>query len=118
LVQSSQAFAKNPGSLAAIADQLFAFSTVGGLPAMTVTIIDFAGSVIGLNSARAANATDVQEQREFVLENIQFRHSSDTGVNIDEELANLVLFQNAFTMSARVLDIASQMFDTLINIQS
>jgi len=105
-------------SLAAIADQLFAFSTVGGLPAMTVTIIDFAGSVIGLNSARAANATDVQEQREFVLENIQFRHSSDTGVNIDEELANLVLFQNAFTMSARVLDIASQMFDTLINIQS
>lgn len=103
--------------LAAIADQLFAFSTVGGLPAMTVTITDFAGSVIGLNSARAANATDVQEQREFVLENIQNRHSSDTGVNIDEELANMVLFQNAFTMSARMLDIASQMFDTLINIQ-
>lgn len=104
--------------LAAIADQLFSFSSVGGLPAMTVTITDFAGAMIGLNSARAANATDVQEQREFVLENIQNRHSSDTGVNIDEELANMVLFQNAFTMSARMLDIAAQMFDTLVNIQS
>jgi flagellar hook-associated protein 1 FlgK len=102
--------------LAGIADTLFAFNAVGGLPAMSLSLNDYAGSMIGLNATRSADAEASFKHRELILENITSRHQSETGVNVDEELASLVLFQNAFTMSARVVQIASEMLETLVNI--
>ncbi len=104
--------------LAAIGETQFAFSAVGGIPAINSTINDFAGSIIGLNAARSSAATDAHTQREFQLENIEHRYTSTTGVNLDEELANMVLFQNAFAMSARVFSVASEMLDTLVNMRA
>lgn len=103
-------------SLAAVGDANFTFSTVGGIPASNVRLGDFAASMIGLNAARAADSAELTSERELVLENLDNRHTSDTGVNLDEELATMVLFQNAFTVSARVLDIASEMLETLVRL--
>ena len=103
-------------SLAAIGSGLFSFNAVGGLPAMTISLNDYAGSLIGLSATRSAAAEDSFKHRELVLENIAARYQSETGVNVDEELASLVLFQNAFTMSARVIQIASEMLEILVNI--
>ncbi|MDP6429726.1 MAG: flagellar hook-associated protein FlgK [Rhodospirillales bacterium] len=102
--------------LAGIGTSLFAFNAVGGLPAMTISLNDYAGSLIGLSATRSAEAENSFKHREVVLENITARHQSETGVNVDEELATLVLFQNAFTMSARVIQIASEMLEVLVNI--
>ena len=38
-----------------------------------------------------------------------------SGVNLDEEAANLLKFQQAYQASARVVSIADEMFQTLIN---
>jgi flagellar hook-associated protein 1 len=102
--------------LAGIGSSLFSFNAVGGLPAMTITLNDYAGSMIGLSATRAAEAENNFNHRELVFENISARHQSETGVNVDEELATLVLFQNAFTMSARIVQIASEMLETLVNL--
>lgn len=48
-----------------------------------------------------------------LLENEQ---ESIAGVNIDEELANLIKFQNAYQASARVLSTAQDMFDSILAI--
>ena len=44
------------------------------------------------------------------------RQEQTAGVSIDEELGDLIRFQNAFQASARVLDTGRQMFDTLLSI--
>ena len=41
---------------------------------------------------------------------------SESGVNIDEELSNMVVFQNAYQASARIVQTANEMFDTLLNL--
>ncbi|WP_409448808.1 flagellar basal body rod C-terminal domain-containing protein [Acinetobacter baumannii] len=40
---------------------------------------------------------------------------SVSGVNLDEEAANLIKFQQYYTAAAQVIKAAQQMFDTIIN---
>jgi len=42
---------------------------------------------------------------------------SQAGVNLDEEAVNLVKFQQAFQASGKVIQIASDLFDTLLAIR-
>jgi flagellar hook-associated protein 1 FlgK len=41
-----------------------------------------------------------------------------SGVNLEEEAANLIRFQQAYQASGRVLQIASKLFDTILGIGS
>lgn len=43
------------------------------------------------------------------------RRDSFSGVNIDEELSNMVVLQNSYSASARVMTTATQMYDTLLS---
>ncbi|MGD9536938.1 MAG: flagellar hook-associated protein FlgK [Alphaproteobacteria bacterium] len=105
-------------ALAKVGTTSFDFSAVGGLGAQRSTLGDYAATIIALNAARADAASSNAEQRALVLENIQYRLTSQTGVNVDEELANMVLFQNAYVMAARVLKAASEMLDVLTDMVS
>jgi flagellar hook-associated protein FlgK len=42
------------------------------------------------------------------------RRDSFSGVNIDEELAQMVVLQNSYSAAARVVSTATQMYDTLL----
>lgn len=53
----------------------------------------------------AAAATQVQEQL-----------SSKTGVNLDEEAARLIQFQQAYQAAAKVLQVAQSVFDTMLEL--
>jgi flagellar hook-associated protein 1 FlgK len=41
--------------------------------------------------------------------------SSQSGVNLDEEMANLLMYQRAYEAAARVLNVVDSTIDTLIN---
>lgn len=43
-------------------------------------------------------------------------HQSVSGVNLDEEAANLLRYQQAYQASGKVMQVASQLFDTLLNL--
>lgn len=43
------------------------------------------------------------------------RRDAVSGVNVDEELASLVIFQNSYAASARVISTTQQMYDTLLS---
>jgi flagellar hook-associated protein 1 FlgK len=45
----------------------------------------------------------------------QQRFQADVGVNLDQEIANLQIVQNAYAASARLLTVVQQMFDQLQN---
>jgi len=47
---------------------------------------------------------------------LQNQQDNVSGVNLDEELSNLIKFQNAYQASAKVIAAGKQMYDTLLNI--
>jgi flagellar hook-associated protein 1 len=51
-----------------------------------------------------------------LYETLQSQHLAITGVNIDEESIQLIAYNRAFQASARVISVASEMLDILVNI--
>ena len=49
-------------------------------------------------------------------EELANRQGAVGGVNLDEELSNLVIYQQAYTVAARVITITNELFGELINI--
>ncbi|SIQ49750.1 flagellar hook-associated protein 1 FlgK [Shewanella morhuae] len=52
---------------------------------------------------------------EAVYQQAYARVESESGVNLDEEAANLMRFQQAYQASARIMTTAQQIFDTLLS---
>ncbi len=76
---------------------------------------DFYNAVIsklGTETRAARDAVDRQSQNMVQLNNLR---QSVMGVNLDEEMSNMVQFQHAYNASARVINTMTQMLDTVIN---
>ena len=67
---------------------------------------------LGVDTSTATNRDDIQTRRRGALDNQRQAYS---GVNIDEEMTNLVQFQHAYDAAARFLTTIDEMLDTLIN---
>jgi flagellar hook-associated protein 1 FlgK len=66
---------------------------------------------VGVETQRAKLNADVKTQ---LLENSKSQRESVSGVNLDEEAANLLRFQQAYQAAAQVIATAGTMFDTLL----
>ena len=53
-----------------------------------------------------------------VLNNLQSQSNSISGVNLDEEAANLLKYQQLYSASSKVLQVGNQMFTTLLGIMN
>jgi flagellar hook-associated protein 1 FlgK len=102
--------------VAKFAEQL-SFGPVGGLPSASTTLAGFAADILSANAtAAAANEREV-EFSTTLRQELDNRLNSQSGVNMDEELANMVVLQNAYAASARVVTTASTMFDILLSLR-
>ena len=99
-----------------LADTVVSFDAAGNLNATSGTLTSYAALLISDISSQAA-FTDLsaQDQRALLNELTQ-RLDNTTGVNLDEELAQLVIFENAYNASARLIAVAQELFDTLLSI--
>jgi len=61
-------------------------------------------------------ASVMLQAQESLLEQSQSARDALSGVNLDEEAANLIKFQQAYQASAKALQIGTNLFDTLIGI--
>ncbi|MEQ8442039.1 MAG: flagellar basal body rod C-terminal domain-containing protein [Alphaproteobacteria bacterium] len=92
------------------------------------TIRSINGSGVTLNNASYTNlssgiltnltqnaerATLEAEESEILRGNLEQALRDEVGVNIDEEMANLTVLQNAYAATARVIDTINQMFQAL-----
>lgn len=71
---------------------------------------DLMGGIGSAASLAQARLTDASARRTDAVN----RRDSFSGVNLDEELSQMVVLQNSYSASARVISAASQMYDTLI----
>ena len=89
------------------------FDTAGGLATAKTTFAEFAGKIVSENARLAeTNESSIDRQRSLT-ESLQFKSDSLRGVNLDEELSNLIIFEQAFAAAARVISVIQRMFETL-----
>lgn len=91
-----------------------AYVAVNGLNTTSATLEEFAAQFIGYQANQKA---DFQSQFGFqdeVRNLLDERLKDESGVNIDEELANLIQLESAFSASARVLTSVQRAIDELL----
>ena len=103
-------------ALQAITDEVVTFSAVGNLSAVTTSLSDYAASVISDIAVRAEQAQAFESDTVALETELEIRISQVSGVNLDEELGNMILFQNAFNASARMIATAREMFEVLLEL--
>jgi flagellar hook-associated protein 1 FlgK len=80
----------------------------------TGTLLNFAKQFVSQQGEAATAAKQLADGQDVVLNTLQGKQSSTSGVNIDDEMAHLLALQNAYSANARVMSSIKQMYDTLI----
>ncbi|MBE88906.1 MAG: flagellar hook-associated protein FlgK [Rhodospirillaceae bacterium] len=102
-------------AIAGVFDVQQTFNSVGGISGAQTTIAGYAAQILSVQAGLAAEAQSQTEFNQSFLESLQFRSDADSGVNIDEELSNIIILEQAFNASARIISVVDAMFDELFN---
>jgi flagellar hook-associated protein 1 FlgK len=76
---------------------------------------DYMRSLISNLGIDAQQAQRLQKNQETIVNQIDNRRTSNSGVSIDEETANMIKYQHAYNAAAKLVTVMSQIYDTLIN---
>jgi flagellar hook-associated protein 1 FlgK len=68
-------------------------------------------------SSAVAGRTVTRDALDGIASNAKVALQAQAGVDLDQEAVNLVRYQQAFQASGRVMQVASSLFDTLLNIR-
>ncbi|HVO06538.1 MAG TPA: flagellar hook-associated protein FlgK [Burkholderiaceae bacterium] len=82
-----------------------------GTQSLATVVNSYVGTV-GLQTSQAQSGASAQQT---VLNNAQAAQQSVAGVNLDEEAANLVKFQQAYQAAAQVIKVADSLFQSLMD---
>lgn len=85
-----------------------------GLPS-TSGITDFSQRMVSAQSADYTVAETQATQEANYLSTLEARNSSISGVDIDQEIAELIRLQTAYTAAARMISATEELFDRLLN---
>ena len=70
--------------------------------------------IVSQQGQAASDASNLQQGQDVVLSSLQKRFDSISGVNIDQELSNLLSLQNAYAANARVMSTIKDMLTALL----
>jgi flagellar hook-associated protein 1 FlgK len=90
------------------------FSSGGYTPGSgTSTLDDFYNSMVSGLGAGSRSSQTILSQQEGVMLQLNSQRESISGVSLDEEMVNLIKFQQAYAASARMITVIEEMFDVL-----
>ena len=92
------------------------FDDAGNINGANMTLKDYAGRLASDTGSRAATAERAALAADALKIAADDARAEIEGVNLDEELANMSLYQQAYNASARLLQAADEMFETLIRL--
>ncbi len=96
--------------------QTFTFRSVAGLQSMQATLSGYSAQIVGYVSTTTAQSNSALETEQYFAKTVQDRFSNETGVNIDQELSDLIRLQFMYNASARVVNVVRELFGTLESI--
>ncbi|MBH88974.1 MAG: flagellar hook-associated protein FlgK [Magnetovibrio sp.] len=89
------------------------FNTSGGLGSLNTSFESYASAIVATNSSLADNNKLDASFQETLRDSLQLKSDSVRGVNLDEEMSNLILFEQAYSAAARLISVIQNMFDAL-----
>ncbi len=93
-----------------------AISLTGSTAVYRGTAGQFLDRVIATQTQASSNAEALSEGQEVVLSTLRERAAAISGVDKDQELADLVEIQNIYAANARIISAVRDMFDALLRI--
>ncbi len=78
-------------------------------------LIDFVQKMVNQQSQQLASMDNALTDETGLRDVLQTQLSSESGVNLDEELSNLIVYQTAFAAAARVVNAVDELFQELLN---
>ncbi|MEW5728634.1 MAG: flagellar hook-associated protein FlgK, partial [Pseudomonadota bacterium] len=91
-------------------------SSAGGIYAGKYSFSEYASASISLAARNASHSADALDYQTTLNQSLEFQYTSYSGVNLDEEVASMIDFQQAYTASARVITALQEMLETLTSI--
>lgn len=95
--------------------QVLSFAAAGGLPDTQLTLQTYTGQVMGAISQKTAEASANAENAKTLYNTFKSKSDAISAVNLDEELANTVIFQNAYAATAKVLTTVNKLYEDLLS---
>ncbi len=89
--------------------------TLGG-PPPAYTFGDYYSALVADVGIDVQKVSTLRSHQETLIEQLEIRRESVSGVSLDEEMADLVKFQYAFEASAKLISIADEMLTTVIGL--
>lgn len=106
----------NALSMAALRDETFVGRTLNasGTLVAGVTTTDAYAAAMADVGVRVQSAQSISDISAGMAANAEQNRSGQAGVNLDEEAARLIQYQQSYQASAKVLQVAQSVFDTLL----
>jgi flagellar hook-associated protein 1 len=84
-------------------------------PGSTSTVDDFYRNIIGQLGIDSQEAGRMRDNSQGIVDQVENRRQSISGVSLDEEMANMIKFQQAYNAAARVVSVMDECLDKVIN---
>ena len=78
------------------------------------TYHDAYSAMVGAVGTKAHSAEVMRDEQKHLLDQAVAERSNESGVNLDQEMADLVRFQQAYQASAHLISVVNTLFDALI----
>jgi len=81
------------------------------------TLSSYTQQFLSLQANASTSATQLQQGQDVVVNALQQKFKSTSGVNIDTEMANLISLQNIYAANAHLMSAVQTMMTTLMQVQ-
>lgn len=107
---------RNMIELAQLSESPVSFAAAGNLSAQSKSMSEYFINISSNLAIRLEDSTSALEFQNVILDDMETRFSNTSGVNLDEELSNLLIYQRSYQASARIVNVVDELLQTLVNI--
>ncbi len=94
---------------------VFSSVTLDSAGSGTFTFDEFYSSIVSTVGIDSFSSQTTYSQQEGILLQLNTRRESISGVSIDEEMINMIKFQQAYNAAARLIGVVDELLDTVIS---
>ena len=91
------------------------FGQAGSLAKMTTSLANYASTFVGTIATQTSNAATSHEYQSELISSLANKHAEISGVDSDQELANLIIYQQSYSACAQVWSATRELVDILFD---
>jgi flagellar hook-associated protein 1 FlgK len=99
-----------------LANKTLSIPASGNMAAQKTSLTNYAANFYQDVATRSDTVDSNNTTQSDRLTEAQSQQASTSGVNLDEELSNMVIYQQAYSAGARMLQVGQQLYDTLLQL--